>query len=54
MKRSVRNFDMVSRLGGDEFAILLENISIDDAKRVNDKLQLSIEKAFIPLELGSI
>ncbi len=44
MKQSVRNFDMVSRLGGDEFAILLENISIDDAKRVVDKLQLSIEK----------
>jgi len=44
MKQSVRNFDMVSRLGGDEFAILLENISIDNAKRVIDKLQLSIEK----------
>ena len=44
MMQSVRNFDMVSRLGGDEFAILLENISIDDAKRVIDKLQLSIEK----------
>ncbi len=44
MKQVVRKNDYVARLGGDEFAILLNNISIDDAKRLADKIQTSIEK----------
>ncbi len=44
MRQAVRKDDYVARLGGDEFAILLENISIDEAKQVADKIQTNIEK----------
>jgi len=43
MKQTVRKNDMVARLGGDEFAILLESVSMDEAKIIADGLRRSIE-----------
>ncbi len=44
MKKSLRKDDFLARIGGDEFAILLQNISIDEAKNAILTLQKSIDK----------
>lgn len=44
MKQSIRKNDFIARIGGDEFGILLQNISIEDAKNAVKKLQKSIER----------
>jgi len=38
--------DVIARLGGDEFAILLENVDVDGAIRIADRIRESIHAAF--------
>jgi diguanylate cyclase (GGDEF)-like protein/PAS domain S-box-containing protein len=38
--------DLIARLGGDEFAILLENVDLDGAVRIADRIRDSIHAAF--------
>lgn len=44
MKKTLRKDDFLARIGGDEFAILLQNISIGEAKNAIQTLQKSINK----------
>jgi len=43
MARAVRNGDVLARIGGDEFGLLLSNCSLDDARRVADKVRTAVE-----------
>jgi len=43
LNRLVRRRDTLSRLGGDEFGILMEHCTLDQAKRVANKLRQTIE-----------
>lgn len=47
LESCIRQNDTVARLGGDEFAVLIDGIeSLDDAKRIADKIQASLSEPF--------
>jgi diguanylate cyclase (GGDEF)-like protein len=43
LKRNLRCSDLIARFGGEEFCVLLENISIEDAKKLFEKIRLIFE-----------
>ena len=43
----LRPEDVLGRLGGDEFAIVLPNVTIDDAKRIAERLVATASEAYI-------
>ncbi|NIR20943.1 MAG: EAL domain-containing protein [Gammaproteobacteria bacterium] len=43
LQENVRQRDTLARLGGDEFGVLMEHCSIEQAKRVADKLRKKVE-----------
>jgi len=44
VRKQIRNGDLLARLGGDEFAILLTDMDEADAKRIVQRLQLTLLK----------
>ncbi|ABR48331.1 diguanylate cyclase with PAS/PAC sensor [Alkaliphilus metalliredigens QYMF] len=50
MKRNTRSTDSCFRYGGDEFAILLPNTSIEDARRIAEKMRVAIKNTAIASE----
>ncbi|PMG43487.1 GGDEF domain-containing protein [Shewanella sp. 10N.286.52.B9] len=43
LESSMRESDIFARIGGEEFAILLNNTSMNDAKRIAEKIRIIIE-----------
>jgi diguanylate cyclase (GGDEF)-like protein len=43
----LRPEDVLGRLGGDEFAIVLPGVSIEDAKRIAERLMVAASEAYI-------
>lgn len=53
LRVAVRETDVVARLGGDEFAVLLDPLrSVDDARRVGQKITVAMEPVFDLEEFG--
>jgi diguanylate cyclase (GGDEF)-like protein len=53
LNRDIRKTDYIARWGGEEFAILCNNIDLEQAQKVAEKLRLSIEKdSFISELIG--
>ncbi|GJL80084.1 MAG: diguanylate cyclase response regulator [Nitrospinaceae bacterium] len=48
IKNSIRSSDLVFRYGGEEFAIILKKVSIDQAKKVCEKIRSEVENRFFP------
>ena len=46
----LRNSDLMARFGGEEFCILLENITIDDTKKLFEKIRAAFESNVIKIE----
>lgn len=44
IKKSIRKSDILARIGGEEFTILLNNTSLDSAKKIADKIRTAIEE----------
>lgn len=51
LKSHFRPCDMVARVGGEEFAVLLPNCTVDDAKRIIDRIRTA-ENCEIPFSAG--
>lgn len=43
LKRSLRPGDMLARLGGDEFAALVEDVSLDEAQAIAERLRVAAD-----------
>jgi diguanylate cyclase (GGDEF)-like protein len=43
LKHNLRCSDLIARFGGEEFCVLLENISIEDAKKLFEKIRVILE-----------
>lgn len=53
IKRHLRESDSLARLGGDEFGVLLEEVTVDEARLVAEKLrQITEENSFCLLQYG--
>jgi len=53
IKRHLRESDSLARLGGDEFGVLLEEVTVDEARLVAEKLrQITEENNFCLLQYG--
>ncbi len=59
LKKSFRVYDLVARVGGEEFIIVLDKISLADAKKVAEKARAAVQQAtfqnstcFIPITLS--
>ena len=48
--KNVRKNDVVARYGGEEFVILLYNCNLKDAKKVGDKIRMTIENNSINID----
>jgi diguanylate cyclase (GGDEF)-like protein len=46
IRASLRTSDVAARLGGDEFAVLLEGSSVDDARRVAERIATEVAEPF--------
>lgn len=44
IKSCIRASDLLARFGGEEFCILLEDISLDDTKKLMEKIRVTFEK----------
>jgi len=53
-RHTFREVDIVGRLGGEEFAALLPETSMERAEEVAERLRLSVERAAVKLESGSL
>ncbi len=42
MQNAVRTDDLVARIGGEEFAVILENLSVDEAYPIAEKIRLAV------------
>ena len=47
LNNNLRNSDLMARFGGEEFCILLENISLENLKKLLEKIRLTFEKNII-------
>jgi diguanylate cyclase (GGDEF)-like protein len=56
LKKSMREYDIVSRFGGEEFAILLPETTIQDASNQAEKIRKAIEETefTVPTSAGSV
>lgn len=52
IKSSLRDFDIVGRYGGEEFMLVLQNTSVDVAKKVAERIRLRI--ADLPINLPTV
>jgi len=43
----LRNQDVLARYGGEEFAVILQNLNIDDARRIAERIRYTIEQTKI-------
>ena len=43
----LRNQDMLARYGGEEFAVILQNLNIEDAQRIAERIRANIEQTRI-------
>ncbi len=43
IKNEIRNTDYLGRYGGEEFLVLLPNINLDEAKKIADRIRISVE-----------
>jgi two-component system cell cycle response regulator len=48
--RSIRNEDVFARYGGEEFAVISRSISLDDTRRVAERLRTMVEKLVIDVQ----
>src|SRR5690606_30672756 len=44
LSNSIRDTDIVARYGGEEFIILLKDVNEEQAKKIGEKIRLSVEK----------
>lgn len=50
LKESVRPYDLVGRFGGEEFVVMLPNTSIEEAKRIAERIRTSVESMLIHIK----
>jgi diguanylate cyclase (GGDEF)-like protein len=50
IQRSIRNEDVFARYGGEEFAVISRSISLEDTRRVAERLRGMIEKLMIDVQ----
>ncbi|GAB4007871.1 GGDEF domain-containing protein [Nocardioides ultimimeridianus] len=50
IRREVRASDIVARFGGEEFCVFLPRADLDEARRIAERIRLSIEAADLPGE----
>ena len=50
IRKNLREEDMLARLGGDEFAVLMEDVTIEDAMSVADRMRRAVEKFSFDIE----
>ena len=49
-----RKIDIPARYGGEEFAVLLDNVDVEQAKQVAERLRSEIERTVVETEKGSL
>lgn len=54
LKRLVRRNDYIARLAGDEFAMVLKSTTLENARKIAQKLHQEISRTRVPLPVGSI
>lgn len=54
LKQSVRSSDLIARFGGEEFCLLLENISIEDARELLENIRAKFESNIIQCQNNTI
>ncbi len=50
IRKNLREEDMLARLGGDEFAVLMEDVTIEGAMNVADRMRRAVEKFSFDIE----
>lgn len=50
----LRESDLMARFGGEEFCIIIDNVSVEDAMKLFDKIRIELSEHIIELESGSI
>jgi len=54
LKQTVRSSDLISRFGGEEFCLLLENISIENARELLENIRAKFESNIIRCQKNTI